>query len=117
MESGDLRVFEAVARLGSITAAAHELHTVQSNVTARIRSLENQLGALFRRHSRGVVVTTAGERLLPYAIKIAQLLKDAVTVVDDNVPPVEIFTSVRSNPPPASACRRSYPLTGGIFPT
>ena len=43
MESSDLRVFEAVARLGSITAASDELHTVQSNVTARIRALENRL--------------------------------------------------------------------------
>ena len=116
MESGDLRVFEAVARLDSITAAAHELHTVQSNVTARIRSLENQLGALFRRHSRGVVLTTAGERLLPYAIKIAQLLKDAVTVVDDNVPPrgnlhigsLESTAGVRL-PPILSAYRRNFP--------
>ena len=40
MESSDLRVFEAVARLGSITGASEELHTVQSNVTARIRLLE-----------------------------------------------------------------------------
>ena len=61
MESSDLRVFEAVARLGSITAASDELHTVQSNVTARIRALEDQLGtALFRRHSRGVVLTPRG---------------------------------------------------------
>ena len=82
MESSDLRVFEAVARLGSITAASDELHTVQSNVTARIRALEDQLGtALFRRHSRGVVLTRAGERLLPYAVQIAQLLKDAVNIV------------------------------------
>jgi DNA-binding transcriptional LysR family regulator len=61
MESSDLRVFEAVARSRSITAASEELHTVQSNVTARIRLLEDELGvALFRRHSRGVVLTSAG---------------------------------------------------------
>ena len=88
MESSDLRVFEAVARLGSITAASDELHTVQSNVTARIRTLEDELGiALFRRHSRGVLLTSAGERLLPYAIKIAQLLKDATNVVGDQAIP------------------------------
>src|SRR6266702_743518 len=50
VDSSDLRVFEAVARLGSITAAAEELHTVQSNVTARIRLLEDELDVrLFRR--------------------------------------------------------------------
>jgi DNA-binding transcriptional LysR family regulator len=87
MESSDLRLFEAVARLGSITAASDELHTVQPNVTARIRALEGELGvALFRRHSRGVTLTSAGERLLPYAVKMAQLLSDAANVVDDKTP-------------------------------
>ena len=116
MDSGDLRVFEAVARLGSITAASDELHTVQSNVTARIRALENQLGvALFRRHSRGVVLTSAGERLLPYAVQIAQLLKDAVKVVGDSATPrgnlqigsLESTAGVRL-PPILSAYRRKY---------
>jgi DNA-binding transcriptional LysR family regulator len=46
MDSGDLRVFEAVARLGSMTQAAAELHTVQSNVTSRILLLANELGWL-----------------------------------------------------------------------
>jgi DNA-binding transcriptional LysR family regulator len=117
MESGDLRVFEAVARLGSITAASDELHTVQSNVTARIRALEDQLGVvLFRRHSRGVVLTCAGERLLPYAVKIAQLLKDAVNIVGDNAAPrgnlkvgsLESTAGVRL-PPILSAYRGKYP--------
>ena len=39
MDVADLKVFEAVARHGSMNRAATELHTVQSNVTARIRSL------------------------------------------------------------------------------
>ena len=37
MDAADLRVFEAVARLGGVGRAAAELNTVQSNVTARIR--------------------------------------------------------------------------------
>jgi DNA-binding transcriptional LysR family regulator len=67
---------------------------------------------LFRRHSRGVVLTSAGERLLPYAIKIAQLLKDAANVVDDKTTPAAVCKSALSNLPPASACRRFYPPTG-----
>jgi LysR family transcriptional regulator, cell division regulator len=39
MDASDLRVFEAVARVGNITKAAVILNTVQSNVTTRIRSL------------------------------------------------------------------------------
>ncbi|HEX7227630.1 MAG TPA: LysR family transcriptional regulator, partial [Candidatus Binatia bacterium] len=117
MESSNLRVFEAVARLGSITAASDELHTVQSNVTARIRALENELGTvLFRRHSRGVVLTPAGERLLPYAVQIAQLLKDAVKIVGNTGAPhgnlqigsLESTAGVRL-PPILSAYRRQYP--------
>jgi DNA-binding transcriptional LysR family regulator len=78
MDAADLRVFEAVARLGSMVRAAEDLHTVQSNVTARIRQLEEQLGvALFHRHARGVEPTPAGARLLPYALRVARLLAEA----------------------------------------
>ena len=75
MDASDLRVFEAVARLGGMNRAAAELNTVQSNVTARVRQLEDKLGAaLFDRHSRGVALTEAGRRLLPYAQQIKLLL-------------------------------------------
>src|SRR4051794_6970673 len=85
MDSGDLRIFEAVARLGGMNRAAAELHTVQSNVTARVRSLEDELGvALFERNSRGVVPTPAGRRLLPYALRVAQLLAEARRAAVDN---------------------------------
>jgi len=65
--------------------AAAELHTVQSNVTARIRALELELGQkLFRRHSRGVQLTPAGERLLPYASRARQLLEEARRAARDD---------------------------------
>jgi DNA-binding transcriptional LysR family regulator len=58
----DLRIFEAVARAGGVGRAAAELNTVQSNVTARLRQLEDELGVtLFDRHSRGVTLTAAGQ--------------------------------------------------------
>lgn len=88
MDSADLRIFEAVARLGGMSRAAAELNTVQSNVTARIRLLEEQLGAaLFERHSRGVSLTPAGRRLLPYAEQITSLIKEAVRVARDDSTP------------------------------
>lgn len=88
MDSSDLRVFESVARLGAMNQAAAELNTVQSNVTARIRQIEDRLGvALFERHARGVTLTAAGARLLPYAERVLTLLKDAESAVsDDGVP-------------------------------
>jgi DNA-binding transcriptional LysR family regulator len=88
MDAADLKVFEAVARLGGMNRAAAELHTVQSNVTARVRALEARLGtALFRRHSRGVTLTAAGRRLLPYAVRVQRLLEEARRVaIDDGQP-------------------------------
>ena len=78
MDLGDLKVFEAVARLGSMSRAAQELNTVQSNVTARIKIMEAALGVpLFHRHSRGVRSTPAAARLLPYAAQAARLVEDA----------------------------------------
>jgi LysR family transcriptional regulator, cell division regulator len=88
MDAADLRIFEAVARLGGMNRAASELHTVQSNVTQRIRQLEDELAApLFQRHPRGVALTPAGRRLLPYAERVAQLLDEAKrAVADDGAP-------------------------------
>ena len=88
MDAADLKVFEAVARLGGMKRAAAELNTVQSNVTARIQALEANLGStLLERHSRGVSLTPAGRRLLPYADRMARLLADARrATVDDGVP-------------------------------
>jgi DNA-binding transcriptional LysR family regulator len=88
MDAADLRIFESVARNGSMNRAALELHTVQSNVTARIRLLEEELRApLFHRHHRGVELTAAGRRLLPFSRQMARLLDDARKAVeDDGVP-------------------------------
>ncbi len=88
MDASDLKVFEAVARLGGISRAALELHTVQSNVTARVRSLEQELHTkLFERHARGVTLTAAGRRLLPFAAEVRDLLARArQAAVDDGSP-------------------------------
>ena len=88
MDVSDLRIFEAVARLGGINRAAADLHTVQSNVTTRLRLLEEELGArLFDRGSRGVVLTAAGQRLLPYAYTIRDEMENARrAVIEDGVP-------------------------------
>jgi DNA-binding transcriptional LysR family regulator len=107
VDASDLRVFEAVARLGGMNRAAAELNTVQSNVTARVRQLEQELGtALFERHSRGVALTAAGQRLLPYAERLAQLLADARQAATDDGTPrgrltigaLETTTAVRLSP-------------------
>jgi DNA-binding transcriptional LysR family regulator len=88
MDAADLRIFEAVARLGAMGRAGAELHTVQSNVTARIRALEQALGCrLFDRHPGGVSLTAAGRRLLPYAERVPRLLDDAARAARDDGTP------------------------------
>jgi DNA-binding transcriptional LysR family regulator len=84
----DLLTFSAVARNGGITRAAEELNTVQSNVTQRVKALEAEIGtALFERHSRGMTLTGAGRRLLPYAQRMAVLSREAVLAARDDGEP------------------------------
>jgi DNA-binding transcriptional LysR family regulator len=81
----DLKVVDAVARHGSMNKAAVELNTVQSNVSSRIRSLEDELGvSLFQRSAKGVQITPAGRRILPYAARLSKLLSDASAAARDN---------------------------------
>lgn len=85
MDVADLKVVDAVARHGSMNKAASELNTVQSNVSARIRSLEDELGvALFQRSAKGVQVTPAGRRILPFAARLSKLLLDASSAARDD---------------------------------
>ena len=88
MELTDLLTFSAVARTGGITRAAEELNTVQSNVTQRVKALEAEIGtALFERHSRGMTLTGAGRRLLPYAQRMTALSREAVLAARDDGAP------------------------------
>jgi DNA-binding transcriptional LysR family regulator len=125
MDASDLRLMEAVARHGSMNRAAAELNTVQSNVTARLRTLEEHIGVpLFERHSRGVTLTAAGRRLLPYAVRIGQLLQEARTVArDDGTPQGRLTigtletTAALRLPPILSAYAQVYPNVSLIVTT
>lgn len=88
MESSDLRVFQMVAREGSVTKAAGRLGYVQSNITARIQQLESELQTvLFSRHNRGMSLTSSGKTLLTYADKIVGLLDEAVLALSSTGEP------------------------------
>jgi DNA-binding transcriptional LysR family regulator len=88
VELTDLLTFSAVARSGGITRAAEELNTVQSNVTQRVKALEAEIGtALFERHSRGMTLTGAGRRLLPYAQRMAAMSREALLAARDDGEP------------------------------
>jgi len=117
VELTDLVTFSTVARLGGITRAADELNTVQSNVTQRVKALEAEIGtALFERHSRGMTLTGAGRRLLPYAQRMAALSREAVLAARDDGQPkgplsigsMETTAAVRL-PALLAAFHRRYP--------
>jgi DNA-binding transcriptional LysR family regulator len=71
MELRHLRTLDAIARHGSFTRAAEELHLAQSALSQQVRRLEAELGIdLLRRTSRSVSVTEAGQVVLDYARRV-----------------------------------------------
>ena len=88
MDTRDLATFATVARLGGMSRAARALNTVQSNVTQRVRRLEEALGvSLFERSRHGAKLTAAGERLMPYAARVDALLAEATRAARDDGAP------------------------------
>jgi DNA-binding transcriptional LysR family regulator len=87
MDLSDLRIFSAVVREGSVTRAAERLHRVQSNVTTRIRQLEEDLAvALFIRRGKRLHLAPAGQVLLDYAERLLALADEACAAVQDARP-------------------------------
>jgi DNA-binding transcriptional LysR family regulator len=73
-----LATFQVVARMGSVSLAAEELHLSQSAVSIQIASLEASVGAaLIERTGRGVRLTEAGELLVVYADRLLNLWTEA----------------------------------------
>ncbi|MFF2780644.1 LysR family transcriptional regulator [Streptomyces sp. NPDC058052] len=82
MELRLLATFEKVAEVLSFTRAAAELGYAQSSVTSQVRALESSLGTeLFERLGGRIRLTEAGERLLPYARRMAELAEEARAAV------------------------------------
>jgi DNA-binding transcriptional LysR family regulator len=73
-----LDIFRTVVAEGGVIRAAAKLNRVQSNVTTRIKQLEQRLGrTLFRRQGRGLVLSPEGELLLSYAQRLFRLADEA----------------------------------------
>ncbi|KML61289.1 LysR family transcriptional regulator [Burkholderia theae] len=87
MDLAALAIFRAVVRENGVTRAAAKLNRVQSNVTTRIKQLEEELGAaLFVRDGRRLVLTPAGHTLLPYAERLLALADEARDAVREDTP-------------------------------
>lgn len=79
-----LRFFITVAQLGGFTVASEKLHYAQSNLSTRIRQMEEELGeTLFYRQKRGVVLTAKGEIFYDYACRILNMSDEAVAAMRD----------------------------------
>lgn len=116
MELSDLRIFRAVVEAGGVRRAASQLHRVQSNVTTRVRQLEEELGVeLFIREGRRLRVSPAGTVLLDYAERLLGLAQEAREALHEQAPrgllrlgSMESTAAVRL-PGPLSEYHRRYP--------
>jgi len=87
MDLTQLEMFNAVARTGSITQAAQQVHRVPSNLTTRIRQLEADLGVdLFIRENQRLRLSPAGHSFLHYSQQILALVDEARSVAAGDEP-------------------------------
>jgi DNA-binding transcriptional LysR family regulator len=82
-----LKIFRTVVDEGGIVRAANKLHRVQSNVTTRIRHLEEHLGTrLFRRDGRSIRLSAEGQILLTYTDRLLRLADETVSEMRNGKP-------------------------------
>ena len=127
MDLADLTIFRAVVHAGGITRAAEKLNRVQSNVTTRVRQLEQNLGVeLFIREGKRLHVSPAGRVLLGYADRLIALAQEARDAMHETTPrgvlrvgSIDSTAAVRL-PEPLNDYHHRYPevtlelRTGGI---
>jgi len=87
MDLSDLNIFRAVVEAGGVTRAAEKLHRVQSNISTRVRQLEQEMGVdLFIREGKRLHLSPAGKLLLNYADQLLELAREAREAVHDTRP-------------------------------
>ncbi|UYM06389.1 LysR family transcriptional regulator [Solicola gregarius] len=78
-----VRVFAAVARHGSVSAAAQELHLTAPGVSQHVRRLERELGTtLVERSGRGIRLTAAGRVFADHASRASRAVADGTAAVE-----------------------------------
>jgi len=97
MEIKQLEFFVTTADIGIINQAAEALYTSQSNVSRVIGALEKEVGfSLFKRNSKGVVLTNQGEQIYEYAkivLKNTEVMKKIAKKVSKNKFSVSCYPS------------------------
>ncbi|MFL5399995.1 MAG: LysR family transcriptional regulator [Myxococcales bacterium] len=116
VDLAQLQIFKAVVEEGGVLKAARKLHRVPSNVTTRVKQLEETLGTeLFVRERKRLFLSPAGELLLAYADRLLRLADDARAAVAGSTPQgvlrlgaLESTTASRL-PPVLAGYHRKYP--------
>jgi DNA-binding transcriptional LysR family regulator len=123
MEVRQLQIFRTLAEELNFTRTAERVNTVQSNVTAQIKALEEELGApLFDRLGRRVTLTDAGRRFLPFAEQALAAMEQGQRVLRSGAEPSgplrisapESILTYRL-PPVLRVFRRRFPLVELVF--
>ena len=116
IDLGALEIFKAVVEQGGITKAATKLHRVQSNVTTRVKQLEDRLGTkLFLRQNRKLILSPEGKLLLAYADQLLRLSSEAEAVLQGGTPRGTLrlgtleSTAATRLPPILSRYHKAYP--------
>lgn len=87
MDLSALEIFKAVVEQGGVNKAAARLHRVPSNVTTRIRQLEDRMGTkLFLREGRRLTLSAEGRVLLGYADQLLRLSSEARAALRNGKP-------------------------------
>lgn len=116
LDLGALEIFKAVVEQGGVTKAAAKLHRVQSNVTTRVKQLEERLGTrLFVREHRRLVLSPEGKLLLAYADRLLNLSSEAEAALRSGRPRGTFAlgalesTAATRLPPVLARYHRAYP--------
>lgn len=87
MDLDSLQIFKAVVDFGGISKAASHLNRVPSNITTRVKNLEERLGVqLFQRQSGKLLLSAQGQLLLTYAERLLHLSAEAESALRNGTP-------------------------------
>lgn len=97
LDSAQLRAFAAAIRLGSLDAAAAELHLTPSAVSQRLKALETRVGSVLFVRSRPLAPTATGEIVLRLAQQIEALTQDVRRELGAEADPPRVSLAVNAD--------------------
>ncbi|EPV8447995.1 LysR family transcriptional regulator [Listeria monocytogenes] len=99
MDIENMKAFNKVAELKSISAAANELHHLQSNMSNKIKNIEKQFQTqLFFRHSNGVELTKEGEKIYQQFKRMILLWEETIDIINNEEETISIGITQSSLP-------------------